>query len=183
MNSRTTTAAPSGIARGSGAISCAAAASALASDVRMQNPEIPLHILHVDDERLDQMLFSRHLARVRPSAHLTTIPDPVDALRELLRCTPPDLIVTDLAMPRISGIELIELVRQRFAAIPIVVLSSSARDEDILAAQAAGADGYAVKFPPLHHVAALLKQPRGKWTLWNRAPNSPGASEVNGPAT
>lgn len=136
----------------------------------MGAPAKPMRVVHIEDEELDRVLFSRHLKRACPSAELKTLPDPVSALREFLQGAPPDLIVTDLAMPLMSGIELIGLVRKRYDHVPVIVLSSSDRDEDVTATRVAGADGYAVKFPSVADFAEMLRHPRGKWAMWRRAP-------------
>ena len=54
--------------------------------------------------------------------------DGLDAL-EKLRAGLPDLIISDLNMPRMSGIELLEVVRKRFPQIPVIVISAVAANE------------------------------------------------------
>jgi len=56
----------------------------------------------------------------------------------------PDLIVTDLSMPRMTGIELCRLVRER-SQIPIIVLSVREEEKSKVAALDAGADDYVTK--------------------------------------
>ena len=59
----------------------------------------------------------------------------------------PDLILLDLLMPRVSGIEVLEQLRAdpATAAIPVVILSNSSREEDKAHASRLGAVGYYVK--------------------------------------
>jgi len=66
-----------------------------------------------------------------------TAVDGLDAL-EKLRTGLPDLIISDLNMPRMSGIELLEVVRIRFPQIPVIVISAMAVDEmpEVVAADA-----------------------------------------------
>jgi two-component system sensor histidine kinase and response regulator WspE len=58
-----------------------------------------------------------------------------------------DMLVTDIDMPRINGIELVRMVRadQRFAHIPIAVVSYKDREEDRRAGMDAGANAYLTK--------------------------------------
>ena len=69
-----------------------------------------------------------------------------EALRKLAQ-TPVDLLVTDLNMPELGGIELVREVRglpgQRF--LPIIVLTSEDENEMKLKGKAAGASGWIVK--------------------------------------
>jgi len=57
-----------------------------------------------------------------------TAVDGLDAIAKL-RGGLPDLIISDINMPRMSGVEFLGIVRQRFPQIPVVVVSSLAADE------------------------------------------------------
>ena len=57
-----------------------------------------------------------------------TAVDGLDAIGKL-RAVLPDLIISDLNMPRMSGLELLEVVRIRFPQIPVMVISSKAPGE------------------------------------------------------
>ena len=72
--------------------------------------------------------------------------DGVEAL-EKIRSEMPDIIVTDLMMPRMDGIELIDKVRHDFTMshIPIVMLTARHSPDDRLKAMEFGADGYITK--------------------------------------
>lgn len=72
--------------------------------------------------------------------------DGVEAL-EKIRSEMPDIIVTDLMMPRMDGIELIDKVRHDFTMshIPIVMLTAKHSPDDRLKAMEFGADGYITK--------------------------------------
>ena len=77
-------------------------------------------VLLVDDDSTLRDLLSRHLAKAGFKA--LHAEDGLDAL-EKLRNTLPKVIVSDLQMPRMSGIEFIGVVRQRFPSIPVIVFS------------------------------------------------------------
>ena len=59
--------------------------------------------------------------------------------------TNPDLILMDIEMPGISGIEAVRLVKQQYPAIKIVMQTSFDDDEKVFAALQAGAEGYILK--------------------------------------
>lgn len=79
----------------------------------------------VDDEPLIRKLMSGYL--VAAGYVVRTAVDGLDALGKL-RAGLPDLIISDLNMPRMSGRELLEVVRKRFPQIPVMVISSESAD-------------------------------------------------------
>jgi two-component system, OmpR family, KDP operon response regulator KdpE len=99
------------------------------------------HILVVDDEpqitRVLRTALTAHGYDVRV-AH-----DGESAL-ELMRDWHPDLVVTDLAMPNIDGVELCRQIR-RASEIPIIVLSVRDQEKTKIEALDAGADDYVTK--------------------------------------
>lgn len=83
---------------------------------------------------------------------------------EVARTKRPDVIVTDVMMPKMSGLEMVQALRAdpATAAIPIVVLSAKAQTSDLKTGIDAGADEYVTKpFEPLDlidRVNALLSR-------------------------
>jgi len=68
--------------------------------------------------------------------------------RDAIRCVEtlmPDLVLMDLSMPKMDGMEAIREIKQRFPETKILALTVHKTEEHILAALQAGADGYAVK--------------------------------------
>jgi CheY-like chemotaxis protein len=66
---------------------------------------------------------------------VSTASDGLDALAQL-RTSTPDLIISDVNMPRMSGIELLSEVRRRFPAIPLIAMSETheiGNDPDLIA--------------------------------------------------
>jgi CheY-like chemotaxis protein len=83
-------------------------------------------ILLVDDEPLVRKLISLYL--VAAGYVVRTAVDGLDAIGKL-RAGPMDLIISDLNMPRMSGAELLKVVRRRFLQIPVIVISGDTADE------------------------------------------------------
>jgi DNA-binding NarL/FixJ family response regulator len=70
--------------------------------------------------------------------------DGVQAL-ELVRSGRPDVVLMDLRMPRMDGVETTKAIRAEHPEVAVVVLTTYADDESILAALSAGAAGYLTK--------------------------------------
>mgnify|MGYP003641421207 CR=1 FL=1 len=87
--------------------------------------------------------------------------DGADGLRKATEA-PPDIIVSDVMMPNMSGIEMVEALKAQpeTKGIPIILLSAKAQGGDVRQGLAAGADEYVTKpFEPLDlidRVNALL---------------------------
>ncbi len=83
-------------------------------------------VLLVEDEPIIRKLISGYL--VAAGYVVQTAADGLDALGKL-RAGLPDLIISDLNMPRMSGDALLAVVRKRFPQIPVMVISSVTADE------------------------------------------------------
>jgi DNA-binding NarL/FixJ family response regulator len=69
----------------------------------------------------------------------------------------PDVLVLDLWMPQLSGIEVCAAIRARFDDVHVLILTVSEQEPDLLAALRVGAAGYLIKdMPPAELVAAVL---------------------------
>src|SRR5215470_4289131 len=107
----------------------------------MASPEIKGNILVVDDESQITRVLKTTLSA--QGYGVRTAGDGEQALLEM-QSWPPDLIITDLRMPRMDGIELSRKVRSQ-SRIPIIVLSVKGEETIKVAALDAGADDYITK--------------------------------------
>ena len=64
---------------------------------------------------------------------------------ELVEALQPDLVLTDIDMPLMDGVELTRLLRERWREMPVIVVSGSAYEERALEARQAGAVDYVRK--------------------------------------
>lgn len=108
-----------------------------------------VNILMVDDDAIDVKTFKRSLAASRISNPLHTACDGVEAL-ELLKSglvDKPLLIILDLNMPRMNGIEFLKELRQdpKYRDSVVFVMTTSDADEDKVEAYNFNVAGYMVK--------------------------------------
>ncbi len=94
------------------------------------------------------------------------------AAQALLSGSQPDVILLDIHMPEVSGLDLLEFVRRRpeWERLPIVMLSTEAADVTVDKALALGADGYLTKpvtIEELERALSLALHKRRKGTLEN----------------
>jgi CheY-like chemotaxis protein len=71
----------------------------------------------------------------------------------------PDMIVLDINMPEVSGLDLLEFLRRRteWQELPIVMLSTEAADVTVDQAMALGADGYVMKPVTLEELSKVTE--------------------------
>ena len=100
-----------------------------------------MHILVVDDEPQITRVLRTSL---QSNGHEVTVAhDGADALEQFLKAQP-DLVITDLAMPMMNGIELTREIRER-SNVPVIVLSVRGNDQSKVEALDQGADDYITK--------------------------------------
>jgi DNA-binding NarL/FixJ family response regulator len=83
-------------------------------------------------------------------------PDGEIALR-LVEETSPDVVLLDLRMPGVSGLEALRRLTERAGSARVLVLSVSADEADVTAAIVAGASGYVLKDEPVEEVIAGIR--------------------------
>ncbi len=125
-------------------------------------------ILIVDDERQITRVLSRGLTTKGYDVHVAA--DGESALQTFSDWHP-DLVVTDLSMPNMNGLELCRRLRA-FSAVPIIVLSVKGEEQAKVEALDAGADDYVTKPFGIDELLARIR------ASLRRAPPPEGAKEV-----
>ena len=129
----------------------------------------PMTIVLADDDPDDRALVGEALEEAGLPVDLRTVADGPELLDYLRRegryaneeAPVPDLVLLDLNMPRMNGHEVLKAIRgdNRIKATPVIVLSTSARDDDIVRAYESGGNSFITKpssFPGLVEVMRAL---------------------------
>src|SRR5687768_15134088 len=82
------------------------------------------------------------------------------AVQTLLTGKMPDLIILDINMPEVSGLDMLEFLRRRaeWRDLPVIMLSSEAADVTVDKAMQIGADGYVMKPVTLEELEKVMSQ-------------------------
>ena len=140
-----------------------------------------LEIILVEDNPDDAALVIRALKKSKLANNLIHLKDGVEALEfifnsanaEILLNRPSKVILLDLKMPRINGLEVLEKLKSdaRTKTIPVVVLTSSAEDPDIKTCYELGANSYIVKPVDFDNFSKVVSDLGLYWLLLNHPPH------------
>ena len=108
------------------------------------------HVLVVEDDESARSALEKALRD--DGFSVSTAPDGVDALAEATRA-PPDVVLTDLQMPRMDGVELCQSLHAIDPDLPVIVLTASSEMQSVVGCLRAGAEDYLVK--PLEYGVVL----------------------------
>jgi len=144
----------------------------------------PIHILLVEDDPAHAEIVRRNLQDFRVANTITHLEDGQAALDYLQRplaefADPgrpwPDLILLDLRLPKVDGLEVLRQLKAdpELRKIPTVVLTTSKAEQDIVAAYESGACSYLVKPVDFPKFTALLEAFGFCWLAWNQFPHPP----------
>jgi len=138
-------------------------------------------ILLAEDDPNDVLLIQRAFQRNHVANSVQVVRDGDEAVAYLSGQAPfadrerhplPVLMLMDLKMPRISGLEVLEWVRQQpgLKRLPIIVLTSSSQSPDINRAYELGANSYLVKPSGFDSLLDLVKNLDMYWLILNEKP-------------
>ena len=133
------------------------------------------YILLVEDREEDVELMLRSFKRSHLGNEVVVKRDGVEALEYLEQAAAlPALILSDISMPRMNGIELVAAVRKidRLRYVPIVMLTSSKEEPDLSASYQRGANSYVLKPVKFQDFTELVERLGMYWLVTNQAPNS-----------
>jgi DNA-binding NarL/FixJ family response regulator len=126
-------------------------------------PRVGNRVLLVDDHAIVREGLKRILETTHDDWQISEESSGFQAL-ENLRCQACDLVIVDLSMPGMSGIELIHRVRAEWPRLPVLVLSMHAEEEYALRAFKAGANGYVTKDSAADELVAAARKLAGGGT-------------------
>jgi len=137
------------------------------------NPSRP--IVLIEDNPMDVDLTRRAFEHNHLANSLIVIRDGEEALEYIsgikTNSTPPLLILLDLKLPKVHGLEVLKAFRKNpeFMTTPVVILTSSAEDSDIKKAYKYGANSYIVKPVNFDKFLEVAKNIELYWVLLNTA--------------
>ena len=124
----------------------------------LKNHQVPNRIYHV----LDGQLALDYLLRREEYA------DPAGSPR-------PDVVLLDLRLPRVGGVQVLKVIKTSndLKRIPVVVLTSSQAESDVVMAYDFHANSYVVRPLDFDRFTHSMKDMGFYWLAWNRNPLSP----------
>jgi CheY-like chemotaxis protein len=143
-----------------------------------QNP-VPAEILLVEDSPSDIRLTQKVLAQARIANNLHIVRDGVDALAYVRRSEPqyadaptPDIILLDLNLPRMDGREVLHELKgdPDLRHIPVIVLTTSTEEQDVLRSYELHANSYVSKPIDLNEFFDVVRSIEGYWLSIVRLP-------------
>ena len=139
-----------------------------------------IEILLAEDSASDAEMALRALKKSNLANSVTWVRDGVEALEFIFgtgkfsgRDTNPKLVMLDIKMPRVDGIEVLRQMRadERTRLIPVVILTSSAEERDIMESYKLGVNSYIVKPVDFSQFAQVVVQVGLYWAVVNRTPS------------
>ena len=141
----------------------------------------PMTILLVEDNPDHAELVKRNLEEFQVANHIKHVEDGEAALDYVYRrgaysdhknFPRPDLILLDLRLPRIDGLEVLKQIKRDLTlqAIPVVVLTTSDAEKDLAQAYEYHANSYVTKPVNFENFSRLLRDLGYYWLAWNKRP-------------
>ncbi len=139
-------------------------------------------VLYVEDEECDRIFMEQAFRKAGIGKALWAVMDGREAMRYLagngvyadrVRHPMPSVVLLDLNLPLVSGFDVLKWMRgrQELAALPVVVFSSSMRDEDREKAHKLGANEYVAKPQTLAGFGEVAQRLRERWLAQVKAPS------------
>ena len=151
-------------------------------------------VLLIEDDGNDVLLTTFALQKVRPALPLRIVSDGEEAIFYLKgkgayadreQYPLPTLVLLDIHLPRKSGFQVLEWIRQQaaFGQLPVILFSSSSRPADVHQAYDQGANSYLVKPVEFDEMVNMIQRFEAYWTEINRFPTAPASTKSPRPAT
>jgi two-component system response regulator len=144
--------------------------------------EQPIEILMVEDNLYDEELALHALRTHNLANHIQVVHDGAEAL-DYVFCTgsyshrsiedTPKLILLDLKLPKVDGLEVLRRIKSdpRSRSIPVVMLTSSSQERDIVESYELGVNSYIVKPVDFEQFSKAVQQIGFYWLLLNQSPS------------
>jgi len=138
----------------------------------------PIEILLVEDDAEEAAMTTEVLRSGRVRNRVHRVEDGEEALAFLRRqgrhaaAPPPDLILLDLNMPRMNGLEVLAVIKQHpvWKRIPVVMMTASDKEQDIISAYDRHANCYVTKPLDMEQFIAAVRSIEDFWLSIVRLP-------------
>ena len=152
---------------------------------------LQVEILLVEDNPDDVELTLHSLRKENLANHIHVVADGEEAL-EFLFCTgryadrtfdhPPRLVLLDLKLPKVDGMEVLKRLKsdQRTCTIPVVILTSSKEERDLVQGYCLGANSFIQKPVDFEQFRNTVKNAGFYWLVINQPPLASAASKAVG---
>ena len=147
----------------------------------MKNRYNEVEILLVEDNLSDAELIVRALRKVNLANHLVHVKDGEEALQFIFatgsfsgreRKNMPRVILLDIKMPKVDGIEVLRQIKANSETkrIPVVIMTSSKEEQDIIRSYELGVNSFVVKPVEFNDFAKAVSELGLYWVLINQPP-------------
>jgi hypothetical protein len=138
----------------------------------------PVRFLLVEDDDSHALLVTRNLERARVVNTVDRVSDGAAALAYLRAEDPfqdrvtPDVVLLDLKLPKIDGLEVLDRIKndERLRTIPVVILTTSDAERDRAQAYNNHVNSYVVKPIDFAQFQNMIKDLGFYWAIWNCRP-------------
>ncbi|MGH7700085.1 MAG: response regulator [Gemmatimonadales bacterium] len=132
-----------------------------------------VEILLVEDNPSDVELTMRALSKHNLANRVHVVRDGAEAVDYLRDMARPKVVLLDLKLPKVSGLEVLKQIKgdDRTKTLPVVVLTSSSEEPDIAEAYRLGANSYIVKPVDFEDFVRAVSDAGLYWLLLNQPPN------------
>jgi len=142
----------------------------------------PITILLVEDEDAHAAIVKRNLNDFKVANKINHVKDGQQALDYLyqrkeyadpLSFPRPELILLDLRLPKVDGLEVLKIIKSdpKLVRIPVVIMTTSSAEKDVTEAYDHNANSYLVKPLDLQKFMPMLESIGFYWLVWNQSPN------------
>ena len=139
-------------------------------------------ILFVEDDEAHAEITLRNLSTLRIINNVFHVNDGQKALdylknegnySDVSKYPRPDLILLDLRLPKVDGIEVLNIIKEdpKLQSIPVVIMTTSDAENDIVSAYSKGAGSYLVKPMDFDKLVMLMESFGYYWVVWNKYPH------------
>lgn len=144
-------------------------------------PSFPLNILIVEDEKAHAELTERAIRKAKKASRVDIVADGKEALDYIFnrgkyldrdQYPHPGLVLLDIKLPGVDGLEVLKHIKedQKLRAIPVIMLSTSSREEDIANAYQHHANSYLTKPVGFKAFEEKIRELGAYWMTINESP-------------